>query len=170
MELWLTGKFDLLTIIILRGNTMTIRLLAAVAALAATAAATAAAAESFTFTYTNEAPSMVSAATSAGPMYAGSWKGTTVAVSKSGASVKSTYQCTGWPTPGQATNQASICNFIDATGDKYTVTYNCLETTKGPGMCWGYLQGVSGKYAAKVGAVSQMGNGVTGAGQGAWAD
>ena len=89
---------------------------------------------------------------------------------KSGASIKSSYQCTIWPTPGQFTNQSMICNVTETSGDKYSITSNCLNSTKGGSMCWGYVQGLSGKYAGKTGALSQIGNGETGAGQGAWAD
>lgn len=151
---------------------MTYRLFVAgaVAAFATAAFAGGASAESFTFTYTNDAASMVSAATSAGPVYAGSWKGVSTTLMKSGATVKSTYQCTIWPTPGQATNQSMICDAVDSSGDKFSVTSNCLSSDKGPSLCWGYAQGLSGKYAGKVGAMSQIGSGASGAGQGAWTE
>eukprot|EP01037_Dinobryon_pediforme_P014913 gene14913-15051_t len=171
-DLWLTRKLNLPTTTDWKGNPMNSRLFiaGAVAAFATSAFASGASAESFTFTYTNEAASMVSAASPSGPLYAGSWKGVLTTVMKSGAALKSNFQCTIWPTPGQGTNQSMICDAADTSGDKYSVTSNCLSSEKGPSLCWGYLQGLSGKYAGKVGVMSQIGGGASGAGQGAWAD
>jgi hypothetical protein len=145
------------------------------AALAATCLATTAAAEPFTGTYQNGPVTMVMVSAKGEPAQGGAyWQGSTTAVSKSGATTKSTYTCVGWLTPGQATTNTAVCNAADNDTDKWSVQILCLvpditDPSK-PGTCWGAMIGTGGKYAGKTGQFVQYGTTVSGTSQGAWND
>ena len=142
------------------------------AALALVCAPVAAQAETFTFRTTSTPIDRVMWPASTGlPVGASIFNSTSVTTYADGKVSTTKGKCTNWGTPpGSQFFLAGACTYGDASGELYTVQFNCQTTGKPQESdCWGRLTGVGGAFKGRTGLIA-FHSGGKGGGAGLWND